>query len=191
MSFTDRGVHTSTNGAGQRGSCPAAVKAEWRVIPGTEGLYFVSDDGRVSSKPRFGTKGGVLKGGLNTDGYPQVALWVGGEGRNIPIHRLVLGLFVGPPGDGQEARHLDGSRTNNRLDNLAWGTSSENSMDSVRHGTHPLLVGDECHRGHPLDEVNTMIEANGRRCRECKRIYSREYKRAARRRYLAQEALGS
>jgi HNH endonuclease len=53
------------------------------------------------------------------------------------VHRLVLEAFVGPCPEGMECRHLDGNRTNNRLDNLAWGTRIENHEDMKRHGTRP------------------------------------------------------
>lgn len=54
---------------------------------------------------------------------------------SVLIHRLVLEAFVGPRPDGLEARHRDGDPTNNRLDNLLWGTSSDNENDKRRHGT--------------------------------------------------------
>ena len=51
------------------------------------------------------------------------------------LHRLVLENFVGPCPDGMECCHNDGNPDNNRLDNLRWGTPSENSRDKIRHGT--------------------------------------------------------
>lgn len=51
------------------------------------------------------------------------------------VHRLVLEACLGPPEAGDEARHLNGNRFDNRLANLAWGTRSENFADKVRHGT--------------------------------------------------------
>jgi len=51
------------------------------------------------------------------------------------IHRLVAEHAYGPPCAGQEVRHLDGNRHNNRFDNLAWGTRRENHADKRQHGT--------------------------------------------------------
>ncbi len=56
------------------------------------------------------------------------------------IHRIVLAAFVGPCPDGAECRHLDGDPQNNRLENLAWGTRTENIEDMRRHGS--LLQGE-------------------------------------------------
>lgn len=52
------------------------------------------------------------------------------------IHQLLLLSFIGPCPKGQEARHLDGDATNNRLSNLRWGTPQENLQDQIRHGTN-------------------------------------------------------
>ena len=51
------------------------------------------------------------------------------------LHRLICEAFHGPCPDGRECRHLDGNKKNNRPDNLAWGTSKQNSADQRRHGT--------------------------------------------------------
>jgi hypothetical protein len=51
------------------------------------------------------------------------------------IHRLVLEAFIGPCPGGKECRHLDGNSLNNNLDNLCWGTHSENAKDMIKHGT--------------------------------------------------------
>lgn len=101
---------------------------QWKSVPEDE-LYAVSSLGRVASL--FGGKTRVLalrKAGL---GYPCIKI----RGRTRYIHRLVLEAFVGPCPDGMECRHLDGDRTNNRLDNLCWGTPVDNWNDKFRHGT--------------------------------------------------------
>jgi hypothetical protein len=49
------------------------------------------------------------------------------------IARLVLEAFVRPPSDGEIARHLDDNKRNQSLENLAWGTSQDNSDDAVRN----------------------------------------------------------
>lgn len=61
--------------------------------------------------------------------------------KNYLVHRLILEAFVGPCPEGMECRHLDGDPSNNRLENLRWGTPKENAADRVRHGTIYRGVG--------------------------------------------------
>ena len=118
---------------------------EWRPVSGYEGLYEVSSLGRVRSLPRVweqvskhGTlhkhtsSGRTLKPGLTRQGYPSVVL---GRRRTRLVHRLVAEAFLGPCPAGKEVRHLDGTRTNNTISNLAYGTRSENIADAKLHGT--------------------------------------------------------
>lgn len=58
-----------------------------------------------------------------------------GKRVNRQVYHLVLEAFVGPCPSGEEARHLDGDHTNNRWDNLAWGSHLENEADKIVHGT--------------------------------------------------------
>ena len=127
----------------------------WKAIPGFDGDE-VSDLGRVHSfrchsgnrreSPR------LMAGYVDTSGYRHTTLRKATSKHTVKIHRLVLSAFVGPRPDGMEARHLNGDRDDNRLSNLCWGTKSENSMDSVRHGTP---IRGESHPGAKLD--NTKI----------------------------------
>lgn len=68
-------------------------------------------------------------------GYLVVTIPQRGRTRTRPIHQLVLETFVGPRGEGQAARHLDGDKFNNRIANLAWGSARENAKDREVHGT--------------------------------------------------------
>ena len=144
----------------------AAAIEHWLPIPGYEGKYEVSDQGRVRSllwgEPR------LRKPVKHKFGYPQVML---AGGTQYEIHRLVLLAFVGPLPAGHVTRHLDGDVTNATLSNLTYGTASENNLDQVRHGTHWEANQTHCHRGHPFDDENTIWrpQGRGRDCRTCKR----------------------
>ena len=54
------------------------------------------------------------------------------------VHRLILEAFVGPCPDGHQACHVNGNRFDNRPANLRWGTSRENNLDRLAHGTMPI-----------------------------------------------------
>lgn len=126
----------------------------FKFIPGYEGLYSVNKHGIVVSAPRK-TTAGILGGKVLTpqrekNGYYRVTLSKDGEARRYSVHRLVLLTFCGEPTPGQEARHLDGNRGNNALDNLRWGSRHENAMDRSVHGTHPDRRGEK----HPMSKIS-------------------------------------
>lgn len=160
------------------------MSEQWRAIPGYEGRYEVSDQGRVRSwlpyhhtpTPR------ILKPALTGDraNYLSVNLTGGGRRWKPKVHYLVLAAFVGPRPHGYQVRHLDGDPANNTVANLAWGTASENRWDTIRHGRHHELLKTHCPAGHPYDEQNTVIEGRRRRCRTCRSTQESAY-RAARR----------
>lgn len=148
----------------------------WLPVPGYEGLYEVSDQGHVRSVPRHGTRGGALRPWLDRKGYAMVRLYRGARQKGLSTHRLVLLAFVGPPGPGQQCRHLDGDSSNNRLANLAWGTRSENARDRVRHGTHQEAAKAACPAGHAY-----YRDSQGwRRCRTCQREWQAAYRQRKR-----------
>lgn len=109
---------------------------EWRDIPGFDRLE-ASSLGRIRSHSRSGVK--CLAQRPNLWGYLSVKPYINGKQVSTTVHRLVLTAFRGPRPAGKECRHLDGSRTNNCIDNLAWGTRSENQQDQMRHGTASCL----------------------------------------------------
>jgi len=64
-----------------------------------------------------------------------------GKNRTYEVQRLVALAFLGPRPEGHETRHLDGNRLNNRLDNLAYGTRSQNQLDVYDYrGYHHRLT---------------------------------------------------
>lgn len=111
----------------------------WLPIPGYEGAYEVSNQGRVRSverRVRLVTRSGteatrlvparILRPGCSKSGHVSVAL---GNGNSRLVHQLVLEAFVGKRPEGCEALHADGNPENNALSNLRWGTRSENLKD--------------------------------------------------------------
>lgn len=111
---------------------------EWRPVLGYEGLYEISNMGRVRAlfcTSNFHKHGRILKPWILKNGYVQIHLMRPGEKRKaFCIHRLLLEAFAGPAPENCEVRHLNGVRSDNALKNLAWGTHKENSQDMLRHG---------------------------------------------------------
>lgn len=101
----------------------------WGLIPGYEN-YYVSTKGRVWSS----SYGYFLKPGLDGCGYLTVALCSNGEQRTASIHRLIAEQFIANPYNYPVVRHLNDVKTDNRLENLAWGTQSQNIYDAVKNG---------------------------------------------------------
>ena len=102
----------------------------WKDIPDYEGLYQVSNLGRVKS---FYKGGRILKPLPVRSGYLRVALtFYDGSIHFIPIHRLVLIAFSQNMGNMQ-VNHINGIKTDNRLENLEWVTPSENALSFGYH----------------------------------------------------------
>jgi hypothetical protein len=163
----------------------ATQNEEWRPVPGHEGAYEVSDQGRVRSVDRmvltktghqYPVRGRYLGSLHKSTGYIRVDL----RGEMHHVHRLVLLAFVGPLPQGQHSCHSNGDQTDNRLANLRYDTVSANIRDSVDHGTQKEARKTHCPKGHPYDAANTYFPdrpsrpGKSRRCRTCNRDRCRE-----------------
>lgn len=102
---------------------------QWRDAPGYEGLYQVSDQGRVKTCATGHIKAQVLGGK-----YLQACLSKNGKAKNKNIHRLVALAFVPNPDGLPEVNHKDGNKANNDAHNLEWVTSSGNKLHAYATG---------------------------------------------------------
>jgi hypothetical protein len=109
----------------------------WKPIPGYEGYYSISSIGRVR-RDRGGQgsiAGRVLTCKIARNGYARLHLSRRNRKKLFFVHRLVLLAFVGPPPfDGAVVNHLDGDKRNNKLENLAWCSVTENNRHAVKLG---------------------------------------------------------
>ena len=103
----------------------------WRDIKNYEGIYEVSNLGRIKSISRNGTikENRILKPN-KVMGYSQVGLQKYVTRKYKKIHRLVAEAFIPNPENKKEVNHKDGNKTNNCVDNLEWVTTSENQLHS-------------------------------------------------------------
>ena len=116
---------------------------EWKPVPGYEGHYEVSSEGRVRSLRRElysdrwagyrtiserimkPTPGGTI-------GYLAVTLRLNRQPKTHTVHTLVAAAFLGPRPEGMDVMHADDDPQNNRLENLSYGTRSENNYQRWR-----------------------------------------------------------
>lgn len=153
---TPRALTHLSDYTGRQAAVTLSSSEQWRPIPGFEGLYEVSDQGRVKTLPRWRiTHERIHKGAVRpSDGHIQVNLRKDGHAYPTYAHTLVMLAFVGPRPEGADIRHLNGDPTDNRLDNLTYGSRSENLHDAVRHGAHHQTRKTRCRWGHRLIEPN-------------------------------------
>lgn len=137
---------------------------EWKEVVEFEGLYEVSNLGRIRCLPRHRVRGGILTASAAGDGYRKVTLCDKDRHEHRYVHDVVLTAFVGKRRVGQEAAHGNGTRHDNRLENLRWDTRSGNNADKIAHGT---LSQGETHgrRKLSLSEVIEIRRSEGT-CRE-------------------------
>ena len=137
----------------------------WKDIEGYEGIYQVSNLGRVKSLKRHSvnnanTKDRLLKPSLDSKGYLHVILSKNGIQYNKTIHRLVAQTFIPNPENKPQVNHIDEDKTNNMVCNLEWMTNKENR----NHGTaikrmcitnsKPII----CTKGNIKEKYNSQKE---------------------------------
>ena len=108
----------------------------WQPVKGYEGLYEVSDLGRVKSL-KYG-KERILKTIENTRGYLLVNLCKDGHAKSVLIHRLVATAFISNPHNLETVNHKDEVKTNNTVTNLEWMSVKDN----LNYGTRNKRAGE-------------------------------------------------
>ena len=144
---------------------------EWRPVVGYEGRYSVSSRGQVYSH----LSGRIRRVNTNRGGYRQVKLSGADGNQTLSVHRVVADAFLGARPDGLMIRHLDGDKTNNAVENLAYGTAEENWADRRRLGEY--TPAETCSRGHSLaDSYSPPGRPGFQVCRKCRYLHHKAYR---------------
>lgn len=112
-------------------------KETWKDIPGYEGRYQISSLGRV----RTGS-GKIMSLELTQRGYFRVKLWSGRVCKRFRVHRLVAIVFIPNPKNLPQVDHINGDKTDNRIENLRWVSNSQNCgfNNKKKASRRPVLI---------------------------------------------------
>jgi hypothetical protein len=121
---------------------------QWKSVVGYEGYYEVSSLGQVRGLDRLNARGQQRKGGMKKQtitsmGYWSVKLHVNSKQKVVKVHRLVAEAFLPNPENKPCVNHINGVKTDNRLENLEWNTYAENSRHASDTGLMNPLKGED------------------------------------------------
>ena len=153
----------------------------WLPVVGWEGLYDVSSLGNVRSHDRHKDIGrrkfypGVLLRPTEVEsGHQVVTLRYSPIKERVYVHRRVARAHIPNPQGHKLVRHLNDNPSDNRVENLAWGTYSDNAQDRERNNPRPERT--HCVRGHEMNDQNRRLQQGSWVCRRCNTELARLYR---------------
>lgn len=127
----------------------------WKDIPGYEGHYKISNKGSVKSIK----KNDILMKGAYLKGYKIISLWKNGTGRMFRVHRLVAMSFIPNPENKPCIDHVNGNRSDNRVENLRWVTPKENQNNPITKDKFNKRAG-KAHHTKKVEQLKNGIVIN-------------------------------
>ena len=159
------------------------IEEIWRPVVGYEGLYEVSNTGRVRSLDRYDSrncfrKGKVLSPTKDRYGYLTVTLNCNGKSKTIKIHRLVAQAFIENPDNLPQVNHRDEDKTNNRVENLEWCNAKYNVNFGTRQERYRNTMLEKGHwSGLSREEYEKKrYQENKDKRKDCQRKYYQKNK---------------
>lgn len=160
------------------------MKEIWKDIKGFEGLYKISNKGRIYSL----ITNKIRKSYITKKGYLRTSLCLNGKNKKFLVHQLVAQAFIPNPENKPQVNHIDCNKQNNCVNNLQWVTNRENFIHAeknnlrinnlqnlIRHAIEsrkPVLQYDL--NGNIIKRFNSITETKkdgfriGDVCRVCK-----------------------
>lgn len=145
----------------------------WKDIKGYEGIYQASNLGRIKSldrikhtKGRYGEmqtkiKGIILKSCANHDNYLEVVLSKNGKSKTRRVNRIIAETFIENPNNYKQVNHINGIKTDNRVDNLEWCNCKDNIHHALKNNLMKPVRGKEHYMAKKVgkyNENNQLIE---------------------------------
>ena len=125
------------------------MQEKWKDIKGYEGLYQISNTGKVKSV----NKHIILKPSKNRKGYLHIILCKNGKTKVGRIHRLVAQAFIPNAENKEQVNHINGIKTDNNVENLEWCTNGENQKHAFSLGLQ-TNVGNNNPRARKINQYD-------------------------------------
>jgi hypothetical protein len=149
----------------------------WKDIKGYEGLYQISNYGRV-----YSVRKNIIKTctdfskSRNKTWYPKVTLWIHQKAKTLLVHRLVAQHFLPNPNNYIEVNHKDGNKGNPHIDNLEWNTKSMNITHAYENN---LFIPPRNKKVNQIDAITNQIINTFDSCVEAINFLNKPYEAKA------------